>query len=600
MNNNLNSNSNNVTNRGTGNGISTTQQDIDFLLVDDTFSLLLPPPNGNNQQPHQALGMYQAHGNQTLTNSQIMKNTSHQQVTTAEAFNNSTRGPLHAQMGINNPTFQVPATQESQVQSQAQSQSQQAKQLSWAGNGSLILNRQPQLAFLQQQQQQQQQQQPQQQPQQTQQQQRVFFNNGNVENQNQNPQQNLFQIRPNTPSTSTIPSNGIHLNVQPNFPINQMGGQQIAVNSKVPVINANNYSSYQQQVQVAGNIAPNMSQTMTKSYTKAQSEDMSKKRPRSSTAQPNRQIKPRISTNIGNGKQVNETAMNQSPVPVPGMHSSIPLVAMNPQVNPTTIQSSVPDSTKSDPSTKGKEKAASFQPGKMTKAELEKMAPDERRRYDRNLREQQRSMKISQQIKELRALLTDSHIPFKPNKYSILMSVVDYVKELQNRAVYLDGEHRKLVSTISKTSEIVNSGRAVDSIDCNPSTVGMESELLFVHDIDYKLIFSQCGAALGLAALDGRFIDCNAEFESVSGLSKTQLKQGSLFNLLPPEDMEKFFHLIGEMLKKKEKMSTPPGQSFWSGVILQKHGNFDLTLNVTVTRKPDGMPKFFNCALTTG
>ena len=51
-------------------------------------------------------------------------------------------------------------------------------------------------------------------------------------------------------------------------------------------------------------------------------------------------------------------------------------------------------------------------------AELEKMNPAERRRYERNLREQQRSYRISQQIKQLRDVLEESKIPFKPNKFS--------------------------------------------------------------------------------------------------------------------------------------------------------------------------------------
>lgn len=72
-------------------------------------------------------------------------------------------------------------------------------------------------------------------------------------------------------------------------------------------------------------------------------------------------------------------------------------------------------------------------PQPKTEAELARMTPSERRRYDRNWREQQRSYRISQQIKELRDVLADSNVPYKPNKFSILISVTEYIKQLQSR-----------------------------------------------------------------------------------------------------------------------------------------------------------------------
>ena len=72
---------------------------------------------------------------------------------------------------------------------------------------------------------------------------------------------------------------------------------------------------------------------------------------------------------------------------------------------------------------------------KETDVDVESMPPAERRRHERNLREQQRSYRISQQIKELREVLTESSVPFKPNKYSILLSVVDYIKQLKKKLI---------------------------------------------------------------------------------------------------------------------------------------------------------------------
>jgi len=300
-------------------------------------------------------------------------------------------------------------------------------------------------------------------------------------------------------------------------------------------------------------------------------------------------------------------------------------------------------------------------PKQMSASALSKLAPEEKRRYDRNLREQQRSYKISQQIKELRTVLSESSVPFKPNKFSILMSVVGYIKDLQSRAMFLDSEHQKLIHTISQTSEMVSSGHCPpdtttsgfdpgsnkQNTDANassaPSNIGNDSNMLLVQGLDYQNIFKQCSAALGVAALDGRFIDCNPEFELVSGYSREELTRPgeSLFNLLTNSDMEEVFSVMGQMLKEStgvdgggggngdgenaatesvgsesngntdgggsmntdaanEDGSKSKPKTYWSGVVRsQRHQNISLLMNITLARSPDGMPKFFNCALTS-
>lgn len=236
------------------------------------------------------------------------------------------------------------------------------------------------------------------------------------------------------------------------------------------------------------------------------------------------------------------------------------------------------------------------------------MSAEEKRRYERNLREQQRSFKITQQIKELRDVLAESCIPFKPNKFSILMSVVDYVKQLQSRAIMLDAEHRKLIDTIRQTSELVKSGQTPlpDNTGSNDNQrapdVGNDSEMLFVQGLEYQNVFNQCPAALGVAALDGRILACNDECAVVAGVSKGNLLRQSLFNLM--NNHEEVFRAMGEMLSKgmlghqTTKQDDEPAQPplYWSGVVKQTSQN--LFMNITLTRSSEGLPKFFNFALT--
>jgi PAS domain-containing protein len=209
--------------------------------------------------------------------------------------------------------------------------------------------------------------------------------------------------------------------------------------------------------------------------------------------------------------------------------------------------------------------------------DMESMTPAERRRYERNLREQQRSYRISQQIKELREVLSESNVPFKPNKYSILMSVVEYIKQLQARAIMLDAEHQKLITTIRQTNELVNAGNTPTSADdtelTNSSDSGSDSEMLFVQGLDYRSVFEQSPASLGIAALDGRILECNPEFQTLLGFPRDDLLKQSLFNLV--RNHQDIFRAMAEMLKSAEEppangATSASNSRFWSGPVVSK------------------------------
>jgi PAS domain-containing protein len=171
----------------------------------------------------------------------------------------------------------------------------------------------------------------------------------------------------------------------------------------------------------------------------------------------------------------------------------------------------------------------------------------ERRRQDRNLREQQRSRRITEQISQLRNVLLQAGVPCKPDKNSTLISVADYITQLQNRSNLLDSEHKKLLDTIARTNEMVNNqyyqatadGSSVTSAatptpvsndllsEANMTNSPLEDEnIVFVQGLDYKSVFKRCGIALAVASIDGRFIDCNSEFVTLSGYSRKELLPG--------------------------------------------------------------------------
>lgn len=258
------------------------------------------------------------------------------------------------------------------------------------------------------------------------------------------------------------------------------------------------------------------------------------------------------------------------------------------------------------------------------------MSPADRKRHERNLREQQRSNRINQQIKELQDVLEESNVPFKPNKYSVLVSVTEYVKQLQAKAIVLDEEQHKLVSTIQKTNEMMNSTTSSQGIHddtlvsttndmirsssseinhSSPDIVssnGDNDDSTSIADasslIDYSSLFRQCPIALGIAALDGRILESNVQLELLLQTSQDEMKRQSLFSLVRNHQdiykaMATMLESAGEMDMASSSASSNVNHGHWSGPVISIH-NKQLYIYITLTVANDGNPKFFSCALT--
>ena len=196
-------------------------------------------------------------------------------------------------------------------------------------------------------------------------------------------------------------------------------------------------------------------------------------------------------------------------------------------------------------------------PKEKTDAELARMTPAERRRYERNLREQQRSYRISQQIKTLREVLSESGVPFKPNKFSILVSVAEFIKNLQQRSIMLDAEQTKLADTIRRTSELVASGQVPSSEDDTQHSTtregstgsnGMDRDAMFLQGLDYKSIFQSCPCAAGVASLDGRILYTNHGLEQYFGARCKDMEEQSLFLYI--RNHQDVFEAMADILRR--------------------------------------------------
>lgn len=164
--------------------------------------------------------------------------------------------------------------------------------------------------------------------------------------------------------------------------------------------------------------------------------------------------------------------------------------------------------------------------------------PDRRKRkVDRNAREQQRAQQVTDQIAMLRTLLEESGVsPSKADKFSTLVTVEQYVRQLQLKSTQLAVEHQKLLSSLKQTSELVNSqycppapvssscgSGSEESASRSSDQDDEEGSLCTVKGMNYKWIFDSCPFAFAIASIDGRFLDCNKDFEELTGYSRVDL-----------------------------------------------------------------------------
>jgi hypothetical protein len=285
------------------------------------------------------------------------------------------------------------------------------------------------------------------------------------------------------------------------------------------------------------------------------------------------------------------------------------------------------------------------------------------RRHERNAREQHRSQRIAQQIKDLQTILNQSRINFKPTKYSVLKGVKDYIEKLRANVRQLDDETQKLRDVIAYASQVANSSAAqaeggkagipfyipspsfhnfsdggshqhnqqlqrqvvlpaaagtdVNSEMSSQQSLALKATSAQNQDDLYRTIFYESQIAMGVASLDGTFIDCNAEFERLSQTPKAEILTQSLFHFIKSSDMASLFKSMGQMLKScadsnnDTKVCEEQHSLIWSGTTYLRRSasstnnnsenstsDVQLLLSISLTKSSTGSPIFFHCILS--
>eukprot|EP00577_Skeletonema_sp_RCC1716_P013215 CAMPEP_0113413120 /NCGR_PEP_ID=MMETSP0013_2-20120614/23232_1 /TAXON_ID=2843 ORGANISM="Skeletonema costatum, Strain 1716" /NCGR_SAMPLE_ID=MMETSP0013_2 /ASSEMBLY_ACC=CAM_ASM_000158 /LENGTH=385 /DNA_ID=CAMNT_0000299725 /DNA_START=181 /DNA_END=1338 /DNA_ORIENTATION=- /assembly_acc=CAM_ASM_000158 len=244
------------------------------------------------------------------------------------------------------------------------------------------------------------------------------------------------------------------------------------------------------------------------------------------------------------------------------------------------------------------------------------------RREERNMREKERSLKITHQIHELRNLLSSGGIIVpKGTKSTILSEAANYIRLLQQQHNRLELEKQQLVQEVQRigggaigqqASVAIRHVAAQNGIDSVlglgpvPNSVASAPQSMqdSLGDRDFRIVFNSCSVGMAIATMGGSFIDCNAAFSQLSSYTKQELKAMTIFNITSRDDLQGAFDMMSKLI-------TPPTSGFDGDgnsvqdektpapVVLRsaiRHRS-DLGLSVSLIRGEDGVARYFNITL---
>mmetsp|Transcript_6811 Transcript_6811/g.14221 ORF Transcript_6811/g.14221 Transcript_6811/m.14221 type:complete len:591 (-) Transcript_6811:99-1871(-) len=276
--------------------------------------------------------------------------------------------------------------------------------------------------------------------------------------------------------------------------------------------------------------------------------------------------------------------------------------------------------------------ASSVQEDDHGKGKGKKKRLDEKKREERNMREKERSLRISKQISELRNLLSSGGVIVpKGTKSSVLTEAANYIRMLQQHQYRSELDRHQLIQQmqlIGNGAHGAQAARAVRHVAAqngvwslgNFGGVPPKSAMSFyqapneqtsgatpeeqssanpvtqpnkIDTSEYKFVFNSCGVGMAIASLGGAFIDCNQLFCQLSNYSKQEVCGLTLFNLTSRQDLQHAFDLISQMISPPmESGNQEPKPIVLRGSMKNRN---DIGLSISLVKGEDGIAKCF-CA----
>mmetsp|Transcript_13066 Transcript_13066/g.29637 ORF Transcript_13066/g.29637 Transcript_13066/m.29637 type:complete len:597 (-) Transcript_13066:324-2114(-) len=274
--------------------------------------------------------------------------------------------------------------------------------------------------------------------------------------------------------------------------------------------------------------------------------------------------------------------------------------------------------------------ASSVQDDGQGKGKGKKKKLDEKKREERNLREKERSLRISKQINELRNLLSSGGVIVpKGTKSSVLTEAANYIRMLQQHQYRSELDRHQLIQQMQMIGNGAHGSQAARAVrhvaaqngvwslgnfggippksamsfyqseqssGASPEEQGSANAVSNPNKIDtseYKFVFNSCGVGMAIASLGGAFIDCNQLFCQLSNFTKQEVCGLTIFNLTSRQDLQHAFDLISQMISPPlESRNQEPKPIVLRGSMKNRT---DIGLCISLVKGDDGIAKCF-CA----
>lgn len=113
----------------------------------------------------------------------------------------------------------------------------------------------------------------------------------------------------------------------------------------------------------------------------------------------------------------------------------------------------------------------------------------------------------------------------------------------------------------TKHADVVIKGRSVERKHKKPSSPSEITSLEESFVLDYEEVFLKSNVPQIIASTAGRLVAWNDFFLKATGVTRSQAKNYTLFQLVPPDKLSSLFEIVAKALRKEAPISSSSGDS---------------------------------------
>mmetsp|Transcript_6732 Transcript_6732/g.9776 ORF Transcript_6732/g.9776 Transcript_6732/m.9776 type:complete len:504 (+) Transcript_6732:3-1514(+) len=261
--------------------------------------------------------------------------------------------------------------------------------------------------------------------------------------------------------------------------------------------------------------------------------------------------------------------------------------------------------------------------GCIVNTQMERLSLPILQREKRNICEKNRSLRITQQIDQIRSVLLSGGVTItKLTKSFVLTKAAEYIVTLQRNQARSEIERQKLIrkfqmiesgalgSTAAlaarqaaaqngfweqgnfKESSVYYADSHEKGVDIT-ATVPEDFQQAYIKEHEYQQVFQFASVPMAIASVNGEFVDGNHLFCSLSEYSKQDLCSMTIFNIIARSELQNAFDKINSLMASKEGLSQSVEPKKQSHVVLRgkMKNSRRMGVSIAIIQQQNQMPK---------